>query len=132
MAKILLVEDVEIVRTVLRRFLESADHEVTECEGGDEATRIIGLRSFDVVVTDLWMKNGDGVEFILAQQAKDRARPILAITGGDPHVTGPKSVEAALRAGATRVLVKPVTKKDILESVEFALRRDGAVADSLQ
>ena len=55
MARILLVEDVEIVRTALRRFLESAGHEVTECAGGDEANSIVGAMNFEVVVTDLWM-----------------------------------------------------------------------------
>ena len=123
MATVLLVEDVEIVRTVLRKFLESAGHEVTECEGGDEARRIVGASDFDVVVTDLWMKNGNGVEFIGVQSANGRPRPIIAMTGGDPNVTGSRSAELARRAGATRVLITPVTKKDILQAVDSAVRR---------
>lgn len=125
MAKILLVEDVDIVRTVLRSFLESAGHDVTECEGGNEAIRIVGATNFDVVVTDLWMKNGDGVEFIRVQSASGRSQPIIATTGGDPSVGESRSAEFARSAGATRVLIKPVTKTDILKAIDFAVGQKG-------
>jgi len=126
MAKILLVEDVDIVRIVMRRFLESAGHDVTECAGGNEANRIVGAAKFDVVVTDLWMKNGDGVEFIRAQSAEGRSQPIIAMTGGDPNAGESRSAEFARNAGAIRVLLKPVTKTDILKAVDFAIGQAAA------
>lgn len=84
MAAILLVEDVPTVRTVLRAFLEFAGHEVTECAGGEEATRLMKHHSFQVVVTDLRMKDGDGLGFIRDQRSKGATIPIIAMTGGDP------------------------------------------------
>jgi CheY-like chemotaxis protein len=130
MAAILLVEDVDIVRSVLRRFLESVGHEVTECASGDEAGRIAGRAKFDLVITDLWMKNGNGVDFIRAQSAYGRALPTIAMTSGDPNVTRSESVEAALRAGAQRVLIKPVTKKYLLQAVDSVLGQNVGSAEN--
>ena len=102
MAAVLLVEDVAIVRTILRRFLESAGHSVVECEGGDDARRAIEKSSFDVVVTDLWMKNGDGLTFITDQSRKGRAARIIAMTGGDPSASRSRSAWAAFRSASIR------------------------------
>jgi DNA-binding NtrC family response regulator len=122
-ATILLIEDVEIVRTVLRKFLEAGGHVVRECEGGDEASRIVDRENFDVVVTDLWMKEGDGLEFIGAHATNGRTCSIIAMTGGDPSVTRSRSVEMAQRAGAAEVLIKPVTKTALLTAIDVVLER---------
>ena len=100
MAAILLVEDVPTVRTVLRAFLESAGHEVTECAGGEEATRLMKHHSFQVVVTDLRMKDGDGLGFIRDQRSKGATIPIIAMTGGDPRLSQSRAGTLAIRAGA--------------------------------
>jgi CheY-like chemotaxis protein len=121
MAAVLLVEDVEIVRTILRKFVESGGHAVTECSGADEASRLVGRADFDVVVTDLWMKDGNGIEFIGAQSVKKPSQKIIAMTGGDPKVSGKRSQELAREAGALRVLIKPVTRADILDAIDYAL-----------
>jgi len=121
MAAVLLVEDVAIVRTILRKFVEAAGHKVTECAGADEASRLVGRAKFDVVITDLWMKDGNGLDFIGAQAGKDRSKKIIAMSGGDVMVSGSRSLELAREAGALRVLVKPVTKTDILNAIDYAL-----------
>ena len=121
MAAILLVEDVEILRTVLSKFLKSAGHVVTECAGGDEARRTAAVKTFDLIVTDLWMRDGDGLAFIRSQATGGRSSPVIAMTGGDPSVTQSKSGEFARQAGATLILSKPVTKTEILNAVGMAL-----------
>jgi CheY-like chemotaxis protein len=121
LARVLLVEDVSIVRMILRGFLESGGHGVTECDGGEEAARLIGDNLFDAVVTDIFMKDGDGLKFISGQRSKGVTIPIIAMTGGDPRWPQSKSGDLALRAGANRVLMKPVTKSNIL----------GAIADTV-
>jgi two-component system chemotaxis response regulator CheY len=121
LASVLLVEDVPILRMILRGFLESEGHAVTECDGGKEASRLIGDKLFDAVVTDIFMKDGDGLTFIRDQRSNGVTIPIIAMTGGDPRSPQPKSGNLALRAGADRVLMKPVTKSEIL----------GAIADTV-
>ena len=121
MSAVLLVEDVEILRMVLGRFLSSAGHSVTECAGGDEARRLAAAQPFDVIVTDLWMKNGDGLDFIRSQSALAQSRPVIAMTGGDPSASRSRSLELAREAGAVSVLSKPVTKTEILKAIDAAL-----------
>jgi len=118
LASVLLVEDVPIVRMILSRFLASGGHGVTECNGGKEASRLIGENQFDVVVTDVFMKDGDGLTFIRDQRSNGVTIPIIAMTGGDPRAPQSESGNLALRAGADSVLIKPVTKSMILEAVK--------------
>jgi CheY-like chemotaxis protein len=121
LASVLLVEDVSIVRMVLRGFLESGGHDVTECGGGEEASRHVGDKRFDVVVTDIFMKDGDGLRFISDQRSNGVTIPIIVMTGGDPRESQSKSGNLALRAGANRVLMKPVTKRELLGAVTDAV-----------
>src|ERR1700679_1618582 len=99
MAAVLLVEDVPVVRTTLLKFLERGGHVVSVCGGGDEAWSLIRKNRFHAVVTDLWMINGDGLEFIERVRTGRDATPIIAITGGDPRSTQSTSADVALRAG---------------------------------
>jgi CheY-like chemotaxis protein len=121
MAAVLLVEDTQTVRMVLRAFLEAGGHGVTECSGGEEASRLMKNDRFEVVVTDLCMKDGDGLAFIREQRSKGATIPIVAITGGEPRLSQSKGSHLALRAGANRVLAKPVTKPEILGAVAAAI-----------
>ena len=117
MAAVLLVEDVPVVRMTLLKFLERGGHDVTVCSGGDEAWSCVGKKRFDAVVTDLWMTQGDGLHLIQRLRTAGDATPIVASTGDDPRSPQSTSVEVALRAGASRVLLKPVTKSALLETV---------------
>ena len=117
MAAVLLVEDVPIVRMVLKEFLELAGHNVTECGGGDEAARLLGDNGYDVVVTDIYMKEGDGLALIGKQRSNNAPMPIIAMTAGDARRSRSEASRLALRAGAASVLMKPVTKPEILKAV---------------
>ena len=117
MAWILLVEDAQPVRMILRAFLESAGHGVTECGGGDEASRLMKLHRFAAVITDLAMKDGDGLAFIRDQRSGGATIPIIAMTSGDPRSPQSKARVLAIRAGANQVLMKPVTKPEILAAL---------------
>ena len=121
MSAVLLVEDVPIVRMVLREFLESAGHDVTECGGGDEAARLLGGNRYDVVVTDICMKEGDGLALIGNQRSNGAPIPIIAMTAGDARRSRSESSRLALRAGAASVLMKPVTKSEILKAIASAV-----------
>jgi CheY-like chemotaxis protein len=123
MGAVLLVEDVPVVRMTLRKFLERGGHGVTVRGSGDEAWTCVGANRFDVIVTDLWMTNGDGLELIQRMRKGGDSTPIVAITGGDPRSPQSTSVDVALRAGADRVLLKPVTKAALLETIQECIAR---------
>ena len=121
MSAVLLVEDVAIVRMVLKEFLESAGHDVTECGGGNEAAQLLGENRYDAVVTDICMKEGDGLALIGNQRSNGAPIPIIAMTAGDARLSRSKSSDLAIRAGAASVLMKPVTRSEILKAVARAI-----------
>lgn len=117
MVAILLVDDVSVVRLTLRKILERGGHEVIECGGGAEALGRLKSTHVDVVITDLWMPEGDGLEFIRKLKAGGAAMPVIAITGGAPRAPTQFSIEQAISAGANKVLMKPVGKDELLGAV---------------
>lgn len=121
MAVVLLIEDVSVVRTLLRKFLERGGHKVTECAGGAEAWARLDKEHFDIILTDLWMKDGGGVEFIRRLRAAGRSIPVIAVTSGSPDTPQPAAQKDAREAGADSVIFKPVTATVLLSAVaEFA------------
>lgn len=117
MASVLLTDDVPVVRMTIRRFLERGNHTVVDCESAAEAEALLSGRSFDILVTDLWMPGRDGLTLIGWAKAHHRAMPIIAITGGAPRAPQLFSMEEAARVGADRVLMKPVGMQELLSAV---------------
>lgn len=125
MASILLTDDVPVVRMTIRRFLERGGHSVQECSSAIEAEQALQARAFDVLVTDLWMPGRDGLTLIGHVKEHHRRLPIIAITGGAPRAPQLFSMEEAARAGADRVLMKPVGMRELLSCVAEVLTGAG-------
>jgi CheY-like chemotaxis protein len=64
MAKVLVVDDVAVVSMAIRMILERAGHTVDTAADGAEALNVVAIRVPDVVITDLWMPNVDGLRLI--------------------------------------------------------------------
>jgi two-component system, chemotaxis family, chemotaxis protein CheY len=118
MARILVVDDNLLIRTLLREILSSAGHEViAEARDGDEAiTRAVDLRP-DLVTLDLVMPRRDGLS-TLAQirHLNPRARVIIC----SAWLTQPR-VTTALRLGAKGFVSKPFDRGTLLAAVDAAL-----------
>jgi CheY-like chemotaxis protein len=118
MASVLIVDDIDVVRLTLRKFLERGGHEVTECASTEEAEASLARRLPDVLVTDLWMPGRDGLSLIKTVKTLYRRLPIIAITGGAPRSPQAMSIEAAASMGADRVLMKPVGMQELLSNID--------------
>lgn len=125
MATILLVDDDERVRDVLREVLEVAGHEVTVAGEGKTALAEYGKSPADVVITDLVMPDFEGLQFI---QALCRTYPevkIIAMSGGGTF-DNPNYLKLARRFGARYTLTKPFSFDELLDTVDLTLAlRDG-------
>jgi CheY-like chemotaxis protein len=118
---VLVVDDIDVVRLTLRKFLERGGHKVTECASADEAEDMMRRWTPDVIVTDLWMPGRDGLSLIRAVRQRHARLPVVAITGGAPGMTQASSLDEARLAGADRVVMKPVGVQELLASVQDAL-----------
>jgi CheY-like chemotaxis protein len=115
--KIRLVDDEELVRSLLARLLTHSGYEVEEAENGSSALQ--AARRLDgalgLIVTDIDMPVMDGLQFAAALRKTDREVPFLFITGLDPSIV-------YQTIGEANVLAKPFTPDAFLELVGRLLR----------
>lgn len=116
MASVLIIDDDTSIRRVLRSALERAGHHVEEAGDGAEGMQRYRTAPADLVITDLFMPDQDGIETI--QQLRDEfpASRILAISGG--AVGGPTgTLTDAMLFGANAALAKPFTIQQLNSAV---------------
>ncbi len=119
MPDILLVEDKESLRKVLRLTLEHAGYSVTEAAEASAAVREVGRVPYKIVLTDLRMPNGSGLDVLRASKNADSDVPVIVMTA---YGSIDEAVEA-MKEGAQDFLQKPVDSNHLLLLVERALEQ---------
>jgi len=115
MAQILVVDDDPSVRSVLRRMLTREGHEVIEEGGAEGALARLATARPDVIISDMYMPEMDGIEFLIHLEGVAPEVPVIAISGGGPS-GGPRHVlQDARELGAAATLSKPFTHDELHE-----------------
>ncbi|MCQ8783291.1 response regulator [Mangrovibrevibacter kandeliae] len=118
----LVVEDVLTVRESLRMALEGAGLEVSCAENGREALEMLQTRSFDVLVTDMWMPEVDGLRLLKEIRGTHPEMRVFGITGGGPKLTIEAMSSLAQIWGAERVFLKPFDDDELIDAIQAAPR----------
>ena len=120
MARILIIDDEELVRWALAMALEHAGHVTIEAENGIDGVMRLVEEGADLAIVDLIMPVRDGYQAI-EDISRDCPRvPIIAITGGGPSgVSSP--LKRAVAVGADFAISKPIAMDVLLETVMSAL-----------
>ena len=121
MSRILIIDDEQPVRSVFRRALERAGHEVSEAGDGQAGLKQIAQSPIDLVVTDIVMPKMEGIEFILQVHREQPGLKLIAVSGGG-RVAPKVYLDMARSAGATSVLAKPFAIEELLAAVDAALK----------
>lgn len=116
MVRILTIDDEPDVRELLARALGLVGYEVVGAQDGDEGLRELVKGPFDLVITDLYMPNRDGVEMIEAVRKRFPTTPIIAMTG-----KGSEMLTVVKHLGATALLAKPFTMAQLAKVVREVL-----------
>jgi DNA-binding NtrC family response regulator len=119
MPDILLVEDKESLRRVLRLTLESAGYGVAEAEDARVAAQAVAREPFRLVLTDLRMPHGTGLDVLRASKTADPDVPVVLMTA---YGSIDEAVQA-MKEGAHDFLQKPVDSNHLLLLVERALEQ---------
>lgn len=119
MPKIMLVEDDEIGRFAFRSLLDTAGCDVVDVENGLDAVRILQRDDFDLVITDVFMPEMDGVQLIREIRESFPKMKVLAVSGGGGGFTAEHTTDLMSNLGADAVLQKPVTNDEFLAAVEM-------------
>lgn len=115
MARILLIDDDSMFRTMLRLTLAHFGHTVIEACDGNNALELFPRAKADLVITDLVMPEKDGLEVIVELKKMSPPVKIIAMSGG-ARCSLTDNLSLARAAGATTVLAKPFSN-DVLISV---------------
>lgn len=120
MADILIVDDDARVRRILRRILEGDGHQVVEAEDGTVALRRFAGHPADLVITDVYMEEMGGLEFLMRLREAWPEAKVVVMTGGG-FIEGKDLLEAAGPLGAIATLSKPIEIDDVQTVVSRAL-----------
>ena len=119
--RVLVVDDDRAIRALLRRGLELRGYDVSEADGAQEAIQINDASPVDLVLTDMLMPDGDGVELIRQLRRKsDRKPAIIAMSGGGQLVDA-SCLPMSRLFGADRTLSKPFGLAELDETLSSAL-----------
>jgi DNA-binding response OmpR family regulator len=124
MARILLIDDDNSVRTALRLILTQFGHIVIEARNGKEGMDIFNGANADLVITDLVMPEKEGLEVLMEMRKMLPPVKIIAISGGG-RVNPADNLRLARFLGAAKVLAKPISSAALIAAVNEVLRPDG-------
>lgn len=128
MARIMVVDDEERIRTILNIMLSSQGHKVVECASGNEALSHLESDPPDLVITDIRMDGLNGVGLLKAIHERDLGCPVVFVTA---YASLDSAIEA-LRLGAVDYLVKPFEEEQVLVAVERALGVGRIMAENIR
>lgn len=117
MARVLIVEDEGVLRLTFRQFLRNEGYETETAEDYEAAMARLDGPPYDVVVLDILLGDGNGIDLLRAMGARGLDARVVMITG-EPDAD---SAAAAVRLGAFDYLAKPVTGPDLLRVVRLAI-----------
>ena len=120
MPHILLVDDDAVLRDALHKTLVRAGYEVEDASGGTEALKAYRRQPRDLVITDIVMVDGEGLEMIRALRKLDADVKIIAMSGGGIGKAD-DYLNLANKFGATTVLAKPFSGAEVLAVVAAVL-----------
>lgn len=108
--KILLVDDNDDFRGLLRELLSAGGHEIVEAGDGEEALRLFDANPTDVAIVDLNIPTRDGIEITKYLKSQKPSMKVIMITGYADFYS-PKDI---LSAGIDHFLQKPVDPSSII------------------
>lgn len=121
MARILIVDDEEMVRSLLREALEADKHDILEAKTGKEAGDIYRDSPVDLIITDLVMPGKNGIELILDLKAEHPEVRIVAVSGGGGITGRFDYLPIAKLIGAKAILSKPFEMRELRAMVTEVL-----------
>src|SRR5881397_803474 len=117
--RVLVVDDERSMRELLAIMLKQAGHDVTVADGGEAAIRALQSNAFDLVITDLRMRQVDGLAVLRAAKEHSPQTVVLVVTA----FASTETAVEAMKLGAYDYLTKPFKLDEIKLTIANALER---------
>lgn len=122
MKKILIIDDSESTRAAIETILTTLGHQVVSVANGKAALgRLQSDAPFDLLITDIFMPEMDGIEVIEHVKNYYPDTRIIAMSAGGMGMKGEEMLEIASGLGAEHIVRKPFSPDDISTAVHAAL-----------
>ena len=120
MARILLIDDDDSLRTMLRLTLVHFGHTVIEARNGKEGLDAFPQAAADLVITDIVMPEKEGIEVLMELRKKKPPVKIIAMSGGG-RASATDYLRIATQLGAARALAKPFSHEALMAAINELL-----------
>lgn len=117
-ARILVVDDEDRIRRLIRMYLEREDFLIEEAEDGKEALNLALQNHYDLILLDVMMPEMDGIE-VCEEIRKEKTTPIIMLTAKGEEANRVQGFEV----GADDYIVKPFSPREVILRVKAVLRR---------
>lgn len=121
--KILVVDDEERIRRLLKMYLERENYIIEEAEDGNEALSKAVANDYDVILLDLMMPGKDGIE-VCRELREKKATPVIMLTAKGEEVNRVQGFEV----GTDDYIVKPFSPREVVLRVKALLRRSSSAS----
>ncbi|WP_027417267.1 response regulator transcription factor [Aneurinibacillus terranovensis] len=122
-AKILVVDDEERIRRLLRMYLEREKFIIDEAEDGEQALQMAIDNDYDVILLDIMLPGMDGIE-VCQRLREQKATPVIMLTAKGEEANRVQGFES----GTDDYVVKPFSPREVVFRVKAILRRSSATA----
>lgn len=109
--KILVIEDDATTRAFLRASLNASGYEILEADSGLHVLCMIQVHAPDLIITDIFMDDQEGLETIMQIRDNQHVLPIIAIS------SSPQYLSTAIQMGADAAMRKPIDVTELLSKV---------------
>lgn len=116
--KVLVVDDEERIRRLLKMYLERENYIIEEAADGDRALKMALENDYDVILLDLMMPGIDGIE-VCKQLREKKSTPVIMLTAKGEETNRVQGFEV----GADDYIVKPFSPREVVLRVKAILRR---------
>jgi len=117
MLKLIVIDDDDDVREIIKTFLKDRGFEIFLSENGEEGLAFQKEINADLVITDIVMPKKEGIQTILELRRDYPNLKIIAISGGGFHSAN-DNLEIAQNFGANAILPKPFKQNELIEIVD--------------
>lgn len=117
--KILVIDDEEIIRSLISETLAIENYSVTALDSIPETTDYFSKNSFDTIISDINLPGKSGIEFLKEIREFDETIPVILITGS----TETENLLTAIKYGAYDFLRKPFPLSDIIVTVNHSVQK---------
>lgn len=118
---VLVADDVADIQHIIQCWLSEVGHRVACANTGEEAIRLLRGQPFDLIITDVIMPDGDGLDLIREARSRAPETRILAISGGGRFLKRETCLEMSRGLGAHALLLKPFNREQFMAELNQAL-----------